>query len=61
MKVTQKDMRELYGLFEDVASAIDACRLRKEHRRLVGSRISEFRRAVIGLGERKDKSTGKEK
>lgn len=53
MKIKKSQFRELYFIFEELASAIDRCRLRSPQRALVNSKISNFRRAVIALHKKR--------
>ncbi len=53
MKIKKSQFRELYFIFEDIASALDHCHLRSQQRALVNSKISNFRRAVIALHKKR--------
>lgn len=53
MKIKKSQFRELYFIFEDIASALDHCHLRSPQRALVNSKISNFRRAVIALHKKR--------
>ena len=51
--VSASQFKDIYFKFEELVSAIDKCRLKKEHRELVNSKASNFRQAVIALGKPK--------
>lgn len=53
IRVTRAELNTLYWAFEDVASEIGRCSLRKTSRARVDAAVSRFRKAVISLGNEK--------